>query len=79
MKKLTKKEMQNVNGGGYVSYTDVCIGIWDAHKRRHETTITGSHDYSMSKAKEDFNSKLATHKVLGPMIHHTHSLDPVAI
>ncbi|MDO5303865.1 MAG: hypothetical protein Q4E84_08240 [Clostridia bacterium] len=79
MKKLGKNEMQNVRGGAAVSYSDVCVGTWDAHKRRHETTITGTHDSSIKKAKADFNSKLATHKSSGSMIHHTHSLDPVAI
>lgn len=79
MKKLTKKEMQNVNGGASVSYTDVCIGTWDAHKRRHETTITGSHASLLIEAKRDFNSKLETHKTSGSMIYHTHSLNPVAI
>ena len=79
MKKLTKKKKKNVNGGGYVSYSDVCEGTWDLHKRRHETTITGTHDSSVIEAKRDFNSKLAAHKVSGAMIYHTHSLDPVAI
>ncbi|MDO5303335.1 MAG: bacteriocin [Clostridia bacterium] len=79
MKKLTIKEMQNVKGGASVSYSDVCIGTWDAHKRRHETTITGSHASLVIEAKRDFNLKLEKHKNSGSMIHHTHSLDPVAI
>ena len=79
MKKLTKNEMKNVNGVGRVSYSDVCIGTWDLHKRRHETTITGSHESLLSEAKRDFNSNLAAHKVSGAMIYHTHSLNPVAI
>ncbi len=55
--------MKKVNGGAVVSYSDVCEGIWAVHKRRHETTITGTHATLLSEAKRDFNSKLAAHKV----------------
>lgn len=79
MKKLTKQEMQNVSGGAAVTYSDVCIGTWSFHKRRHETTVSGSHATSLRQAKINFNSNLAKHKVNGAMINHTHSLDPVAV
>ncbi len=63
MRNLTRYEMKKVNGGAVVSYSDVCEGIWAVHKRRHETTITGTHATLLSEAKRDFNSKLAAHKV----------------
>ena len=76
MKQLTKTDMLQVNGGGTISYSDTCTGIWAVHKRRHSIEITGSGS-TLTAAKKSFNSKLRTHKET--LYQHTHSLSEVSV
>lgn len=60
MKKVNIKTQKEINGGADISYADYCAGFGN-HPIHHNTRITGT-GATLSKAKTNYNSKLATHK-----------------